>query len=160
MPAIIAAMTKWTATTKEGLEFVSKLLGFNIKQGESDKDYILIDNVNRKQEQLKNTRVTFFEGVLVDGHPIPVVSPDNIFISPIELEILETTKNKCDGCGIVSHCLKEILEPFSDKLEYLCNYCITYHEHPRVNESGGYNICKDCTVFKCQHHPVKGTKTG
>lgn len=146
-------------TTDEGLEYISNLLRFKMRYGNSDQEYTLIDNINQTQSSLKNTQVVFFEGVLVQGRPVPVMDPSvKDFIPPLELEISESSKNKCDGCGITTHCLKEILEPFSEKLERLCNYCLTYHEHPRVNDFGGERVCQECSVHKCHHHPAKGTK--
>jgi hypothetical protein len=156
LSAIIAATEKWIVTTDEGLSYISELLDFKTRPGDSDKEYALIDNTTQIHHRLKNTQVTFFEGVMVNGRPVPIFDPyAQEFIPPLELDILESSKNKCDGCGIVSHCLKEILEPFSEKLEHLCNYCLTYHEHPRVNDQGGIRICQDCTVKNCQHHPSK-----
>lgn len=154
--ATIAAMEKWILTTDEGMGYIGSLLGFSIRYGDSDKEYTLIDNVNGNHKSLKNTQVLFFEGIVADGHPVPQVNLENKnFIPPLELDISESAKDKCDCCGIVSHCLKEILNPASDKLECLCNYCISYSEHPRVNAYGGFDVCQECTVRSCCHHPYR-----
>lgn len=156
IPAIIAAMEKWITTTDDGLQYISDLLGFRIRPGESDKDYTLIDNINQNHQSLKTTQVAFFDGVLVRGRPVPIMDPTlRDFIPPLELEISESTKNRCDGCGIVSHCLKEILEPYSERLESLCNYCVTHHEYLRVNDHGEDRVCQECSVSNCHHHPTK-----
>lgn len=154
LPAIIAAMEKWLITTEDGLKYISKLFDFKIKPAESDKDYILIDKINNTSISLKNTQVWFFEGVMVNGSPVALADPDKPSMYPLELEILETTKNKCDSCGIVAHCLREILEPLTDSLVSLCNYCISFHEHPRVNDHGSWTVCEECTVQKCRNHPA------
>ena len=154
IPAIITAMEKWIVTSDDGLKYISNLLGFKMRYGDSDKDYTLIDNINQDHKSLKNTQVMFFEGVIVHGRPVPIMDPHvKEFIPPIELEISESTKNKCDSCGIVSHCLKEVLEPYTEKLECLCNYCLSHHESPRVSDHGGSYICQECSVHNCHHHP-------
>lgn len=156
LPAIIAAMEKWIVTTDDGLQYISDLLGFKMRYGDSDKDYTLIDNINQNHQTLKNTQVVFFEGAIVHGRSVPVMDPGiKEFIPPVELEISESTKNKCDSCGIVSHCLREVLEPFSEKLEQLCNYCLSHHEHPKISDLGGLRVCQDCSVDSCHHHPTK-----
>jgi hypothetical protein len=154
MPAIIAAMEKWLITTEDGLSYISTLFDFKIKPADSDKDYTLIDNVNNTSITLKNSQVWFFEGCLVNGHPVPVIDPNkNNPIQPIELEIENSTKNQCESCGIVVHCLREILEPITDSLISLCNYCISFHEHPKVSDLGGWTVCEECTVVRCKNHP-------
>jgi len=154
LPAVIAATEKWLITTPNGLNYIAGLFGFNLKPGEEDKDYLLVDNVNFNTIQLKTSQVCFFEGAMVDGVPVPLVDPEkNNPIPPLELEISESTKNKCDNCGIVAHCNKEILEPITQQIVSLCNYCITFHEHPRVNENGGWIRCEQCTVLRCKNHP-------
>lgn len=160
-PAILAADEKWLATTDEGLQYVCGLLDIKTKYGDTDKVYTLVDNVSNTQSTLKNNQVVFFEGVLVSGRPVALMDPSvKQFIPPLELEISEIDKNKCDSCGIVSHCLKEVLEPFSERLEHLCNYCLTHNEHPRINSMGGFDVCQECTVYKCQHHPYPERNKG
>jgi len=159
MPAIIAAMEKWIITTDDGLDYISSLLGFQTRQGDSDKEYTLIDNINQNHKSVKNTQVVFFDGVIVHGRPVPIMNPDlKEFIPPLELEISESTKNKCDSCGIVSHCLKEVLEPYTEKLECLCNFCLSHHENPKVSDYGGFRVCQECSVHSCHHHPSKERK--
>lgn len=153
--SIVAATCKWFVTTNDGLEYFSRLFCFDLKIAENDKDYFLVDNINRTTIPLKNNQVTFFEGVLIDGHPLPRAdSTREGPIPPLELEFSDSTKNQCEDCGIVSHCLKEIREPFTDSLMSLCNYCVTYHEHPKVKDQGGCEICQECSVTVCRHHPV------
>jgi len=161
LPAIIAAMEKWLITTPDGLKYVAGLFNFDIKPGEEDKNYLLVDNVNYTTIPLKTSQVWFFEGALVDGIPIPLMNVEKVPPLPqLELEISESAKNKCDNCGIVSHCTKELLDPITDNLVSLCNYCVTFHEHPRVNENGGWQVCERCTTLKCKNHPVPTRKRG
>lgn len=160
LPAIIAAMEKWLVTTDEGLQYTSNLYGFELKPSDDDKTYTLIDNVNRNTTELKNNQVWVFKGYLVNGKVVPEMdySKENP-IPPQELEISESTKNKCEDCGIVSHCLKDILEPSTDRLTSLCNYCISFHEHPRVSDQGGWQICEKCSVTRCKNHPGETRRT-
>jgi len=154
IPAILAAEEKWRITTDEGLTYLMRMLEAKIQFGESDKDYTLVDNVRQTQHSLKNKQVVFYEGVLVQGRPVAIVDPRvKNFIPPLELDISEKAKSQCDGCGIVAHCLKEVVEPFSEKIEHLCNFCLTHHEHPRINALGGSGTCEECSVRTCQQHP-------
>lgn len=154
VPAVLAAHEKWMVTTKEGLEYAAKIFNFNLRSAEDNKEYTLIDNSTRQTYTLKTSQVHFFDGALVDGVPVRIFDAhQKNNIPPLELEISDLTKTQCDCCGIVSYCIKEVLEPASDKLLNLCNYCITFHEHPRVNELGGMDRCKECSVSNCTHHP-------
>lgn len=154
LPAIIAAMEKWLITTPDGLKYVAGLFNFDIKPGEEDKNYLLIDNVNYTTIPLKTSQVWFFEGALVDGIPIPLMDGEKVHPLPqLELEISESAKNKCDNCGIFSHCTKEILDPITDKLLTLCNFCITHDGHPRIKENGNWQQCVECRKHTCGNHP-------
>lgn len=152
--ATAAAMEKWMRTTEEGLHYASNIFKFKLKKGEQSKEYLLVDNQIKNTFSLKSTQVWFYEGCLVDGHPIPLVkNREENFIPPIELEISDLAKNKCDGCGIVSHCTQEVLEPSADELLTMCNFCLTFHESPRVKDKGGYDRCVECDSMRCVHHP-------
>lgn len=154
--AVVAATIKWLLTTDGGSEFFSHHFCLKGKHGDADKDYAVIDNVVQKMHTVKNTDVWFFEGVLVRGQPMPISDPQVInSTSPYELDIISKEKNKCEGCGIISHCVKEILDPFDDQMKDMCNFCITYHEHPKVNDIGGLRNCEECSVINCRHHPVR-----
>lgn len=153
--SMIAATCKWFITTQDGLEHFSRLFCFDLKAADDDKDYLLVDNINRTTIALENKQVTFFEGVMVDGRPVAIADTTREGPIPaLELEFSDSSKNQCEDCGIVSHCLKEIRVPFTEKLMALCNYCLTYHVHPRVSEQGGTRICQECTVTSCRHHPA------
>lgn len=160
LPAIIAAMEKWLVTTDDGIKYISSLYGFKLQDPPDDLSFTLVDNVNRITTELKNNQVWVFKGYLVNGRVVPEMdfSKDNP-MPPLELDISETTKNKCEGCGIVGHCIKDILEPTSDKLVSLCNYCISFHDHPRVHDQGEWQICERCTVLGCKNHPTTSRRT-
>jgi len=159
--AISAAMTKWLLTTDDGIRYAARLFHLDIKQGDNDKEYTLVDNELRTAHTIKNTSVWFLSGVIVNGRPVPIVDPHrNGHLPKYELEIEDSTKNKCDSCGIVSHCLKEILEPYSEQLQSLCNYCLTHHEHTKVKDVGGIGNCHKCSVVNCKNKPVEVLKLG
>lgn len=141
-------------STEDGLKYASQIFKFQIKQGEDTNEYVLIDNINRCVHSLKNTQVWFYEGYMVDGMPVPLVnSRDENFIPPYELEFSEITRIKCESCGIVSHCTKEVLDPITDNLLQMCNFCLTYHEHPKVSEQGSFSKCESCRLLQCSNHP-------
>lgn len=159
--AVAAAMTKWLVTTDDGLKYVASVLGFEIKPTEDDKSFTLVDNVNRITTELKNNQVWVFEGYIVNGRVVPVLDPSkNNPMPPLELDISERTKNQCESCGILSHCLKDVLEPTTDRLTSLCNYCISFHDHPRVNDHGEWQICERCSVTRCKNHPIPSKQRG
>ena len=152
--ATLAAMEKWMLTTEDGLKYASQIFKFQIKQGEDTNEYILVDNINRCFHSLKNTQVWFYEGYLVDGVPVPLAtSRDENFIPPYELEFSEMSKIKCDSCGIVSHCTKEVLDPFTDSLLQICNFCLSNYAHQRVREQGDFSKCEGCKLSQCSNHP-------
>lgn len=143
LPAIIAATAKWVQTTEDGLAFASRLLHFELTRGEDDKSYKVVNDFTGKEYTANPQDVWFYCGYIVDKKPIPAAM----------LNISESVRSQCEDCGIVSHCLKQIRYPGTDKLMELCNFCVTYHEHPRVNDEAG--DCASCTVEGCQHHPHK-----
>lgn len=152
MPAIIAAMTKWL-TTEEGLKYVCGLFNLKATTAKSDREYTLIDHINKVTKSVKNTQVCLLEGVVVDGKPVAVIDEaTNHPIQPLELEISEIAKNTCDGCGILAHCLTEIREHRTDRLMSYCNYCLAHHEDLRVRDHGCLEVCAGCTVCSCSHY--------
>lgn len=151
LPAIIAATEKWL-TTDDGLKHVCRLFNLKARNANSDNEYTLIDNVNRSAKTVKNSQVWLLEGVVVDGKPVSVLTPGtNQDIQPLELEISEKNKNKCDSCGILAHCLTEIREPRTDNLMSYCNYCAYHNEDLRIRDNASLEVCSSCTVSTCSH---------
>lgn len=144
-PAIMAAMAKWMQTTDAGFLFASQLLMMNVESGRDEKSYHVYDPETGTEKSVESNRVWFFEGACVDSVSTPISS----------IRIAEKHREICDGCSTVSHCVKELLDPFTGTVKNMCNNCITYHEHPRVKDHGGYSICEKCTKTICTHHPAK-----
>lgn len=143
LPGILAATAKWIQTTEDGLAYASRLLHFELRRGDDDKKYEIIDDHERRSYTVNSHDVWFYCGSIVDKRPIP---QSMLYVS-------EKDRSQCEDCGIVSHCLKSVLDPYKDKLKELCNYCIIYNGHPRVTDQGDERKCRECTVRHCQHHP-------
>ena len=151
--SIIAAHTKCSLLLEDGLKDFSRLFCFDLKAAESNKEYFVVNNITKKITDVENTDVWFFEGAIVRGVPMVISNPQREgAIPPLELEISESTKNQCDGCGILTHCLREITDPYTRRPSSLCNHCITSHEHPKVNDEGCSKRCEECSVYSCPHH--------
>jgi len=153
--AMIAATIKWLVTTKDGQEYHRRLFCVHGRRGDDDKDYAVIDNINNQIHTVVNTDVWLFEGALVRGVMMPVSNPSIEHGSQFELDINDKERKRCDGCGTSSHCIKTVTDPFDERMKDLCNYCITYHEHTKVNSDGGLKNCELCTVHGCKHHPER-----
>lgn len=153
--AVIAAALKWMVTTEDGMKFFSRLFCFKARRGDDDKEYTVIDNVEMKAISVKNTDVWLFEGAFVRGRPVPLIDVQEEDPPPYELEVTNKLLDDCEGCGMHGHCLKDVDDPITEKKTRLCNYCMTYHEHPKVNDLGGTRTCERCTVVGCKHHPER-----
>lgn len=150
LTAILAAHDKWLLTTENGLKQFSRFFCFNLKGGDDDTDYFVVNNATNVTTNVKTSDVWFFNGVVVRGIPMHVAdSRRQGAIPPLELEISEKTKNQCEGCGIFAHCIKDVSDPYTERIETLCNHCITLHEHPKVNDLGGSKVCELCNSQKC-----------
>lgn len=143
LAAIIAAQTKWQATTVDGSAFVVNSLGFQWTTGRDEFQYDFHDPNSMDIYKLKSDQVHFFAGAAVNGHP---VNPTSIVAS-------KRTTLQCEGCGIVSHCVKTVRDPSRDRLETLCNTCICHHEFSKVQDLGERDLCQRCTSTDCYHHP-------
>lgn len=151
--AIIAATLKWLSTTQDGLKYFSRLFCFKVKQGGDDKEYTVIDNVNHQAITVKNTDVWLFGGAIVRGRPLSIIDVSNDKPPPYELEISKKDRESCEGCGAHTHCLLEVLDPYTENVAKLCNYCISHHEHPKVKDCGGMKTCELCNVTSCKNKP-------
>lgn len=141
--AITAAMTKWISRDRHGMAFVVNALGFRWKTGDDDKIYRYIEPTTQNVYEIDPKQVHFFAGAAVRGVPT----------DPTNVEITERITEQCDGCGISAHCLTDIRDPVSDRIERLCNNCRTLSDNPRVRDKGDPMVCEECTVRDCYHHP-------
>lgn len=140
---VVSAMTKWQTTTADGMRFFVNSLGFCWKDGEDDKVYRYIDPQTQTVYDINPKDIHFFSGSAVRGVPIDVNS----------LEVYDRKAEQCEGCGICAHCLKEVRDPISDRLERLCNNCLWQSDNFRIKDQGDPMICEECTVTHCYHHP-------
>lgn len=141
--ATVAATAKWIQQTEAGLDFVSRLLHLSYERGRDNKDYEIVDDDTLLVETVKPEDIFMISGCIANRRPVPFHS----------VNVCEKETSQCDSCGITSHCLQNVTDPFSGKLQELCNRCITYHEHPRIHELGGRGVCEMCSVKSCKHHP-------
>jgi len=141
--ASVAATAKWIQQTEAGLDFVSRLLHLSYEQGREDKVYEVVDDDNLTAELVKPEDIYMISGCVANRRPVPFHS----------VNVHEKETSQCDGCGTTAHCLQNVRDPFTDKVVELCNYCVTHHEHPRIHELGGRDMCERCPVRSCKHHP-------
>lgn len=143
LEAFAAATFKWIKETEAGLQLVSRLLSFEVERGRDEKEYELIEDELGLITKISPADIYFFRGCLVK----------NISVPPRDVQVSERFREQCDECGVTAHCLKKVLDPFTDTLKELCNYCLTYHEHQKISDQGGRSICEGCTATSCVHHP-------
>jgi hypothetical protein len=140
--ATIAAMNKWSRTP-DGLKYVINSMGFTWTRGRDDRLYEVYNPQNGEVYPVPSAHVVFFSGVAVRGHPIDQTL----------LQSFDKINQQCDSCGIRAHCIKEFRDPSKDRLESLCNYCLSMDDLKRVKFGGDPSICEECTVTTCAHHP-------
>lgn len=145
--AIVAGTTKWISQTPDGMSYVVNRLGFQWTQGKDDYVYEYNDYESGNSFVIKPKQIHFFAGAAINGKP---VNP----------RLISSSKNKmeqCDGCGITSHCIKNVRDPAKDRLQSLCNACLYQSDSPRIKEMGNSIICNECTCLDCYHHPKAQT---
>ena len=142
---IVAAMTKWSTTSRDGLAFMVNSLGFNWKTGDDDKVYNYIEPNSQQVHEIPPKDVHFFSGASVKGFP---VNPNDIEVSSRNLE-------QCEGCGVTAHCLIDVRDPVSDRIERLCNNCRLLSDNLSINGTGDPSTCNECTMRSCYHNPRK-----
>lgn len=140
--ATIAAMTKWQCQTAEGAAHVVNSLGFQWSTGKDEFQYDY-HHTDGSIHRLKPNQIHFFAGAAINGKP---VHPRCIVASKKQTA-------QCDGCGATTHCVKTVRDPSRDRLETLCNTCLTSHEISKVREHGRGDMCRRCTTVDCYHHP-------
>jgi hypothetical protein len=140
---IVAATRKWIATSREGAADAADLLGMKTFRGNSDKVYALVAHDEVVEHITDGENVWFLQGLVVDG----------VVTDPSRLRISSKGREQCSSCGTLVSCVKTIRDPYSDRLETLCNKCITFSDHPQVRDQGGLDICRQCTVTTCANHP-------
>lgn len=139
---ITAATAKWLFTSPEGLTYSAQKMQLEAYTGNEELSYRMHDPQTGDMQDLKPSDVTYFYGAAVRGQPIPFRN----------LAFSEKVRDSCDGCGIVAHCLKTVCDPYEgERLKNLCNYCITFHDHPRVRDNGGSYVCQSCTKHSCTY---------
>ena len=139
-----AAMAKWVSSTSEGFNYISNILEFEFAKGDDSQQYIVDTGDGALDLDADDVHTVY--GCLVKGRPV----------APSRLHSMDILTNECHGCGVVKHCVSDISNPVTSRLEWYCNHCLMYHEHPRVNDFGNSSRCLDCRAVDCSHHPSKG----
>lgn len=140
---IVAATRKWMSTTRDGAQDAAELIGIQTIRGSNDKAYALVAPDETVEHVIKGDDVYFLQGLIVEGRVTP----------PQQLRIFEKGREQCRGCGTLVPCTQVIRDPYNDHLDTLCNYCRTFHDHPQVRDTGGFDVCGQCTVTSCANHP-------
>ena len=143
LPAISAAFGKHISTTEEGYNYISDLLNFHWQQGEINKQYTVLNAIGQPIKEVNPGLVYIFTGVLADGKKV----------APSLLQITELPLFKCDGCGVRTHCVKDVINWKRDNIESLCNTCLTYSDDPKQKDEAYPGLCEECTDIMCIHNP-------
>ena len=143
IPAIAAAFSKVISTKEEGYNYISNLLNFHWQKGKIDKQYTILNEIGQPAKDVKPGSVYIFTGILVDGEKI----------HPQQLLIEDLPIFKCDGCGIRSHCVKEVVNWKRDSLESLCNMCLMYSDDIKQKQEADMGLCEGCSDLMCIHNP-------
>lgn len=127
---LLAATYKWIHTTTEGKEVVlNRLLSFDSRKGDSDREYYISDLV------VKPDDVVFYQGATVGGKACRLS----------DLGSAKVSVDTCKECGVSAHCL----------VDGLCNYCKSFNENAAIRANANTDACFDCTVEKCSNNPKR-----
>lgn len=140
---ILAGALKWMTSSLEGTEEILGRLKFELYSADSTKEYVVEDPSSTTARIVSSEDIFFARGVIASGEPI----------SFKQLSISDKDKNQCEDCGILSHCLLDVRDPSSGRIKGLCNFCVSFHESPRVNDLATKETCRACTVANCTHNP-------
>ena len=141
--AISAAFAKYISTSQEGYSYISNLLNFHWQQGKINKQYTILNDIGRPIRDINPRSIYIFTGAIADGERIPLS----------QLLIEDLPLFKCDGCGVRTHCVKEVINWKKDNLESLCNVCLTYSDIPKQRDEATPGLCDECTDIMCTHNP-------
>lgn len=139
---VVAAYEDILRNNFEAKGHLASMLNFDWRRGESDKKYEVFDPQTGDHEVTKGNDITFMHATI---HKSKFIPSNHIREIQIELE-------GCDGCGILSHCTKEIRNKISDRLEKICNHCLVYDD--QLRGEGDLSLCSGCTKTMCEHHPT------
>ena len=143
IPAISASFAKYISTSEEGYNYISNLLNFHWQQGKINKQYTILNDIGQAIRDVSPSSVYLFTGVIAEGKRIP----------PSQLLIEDLPLFKCDGCGVRTHCVKEVVDWKKDRLESLCNLCLMYSEDTKQREEATPGMCDGCSDIMCTHNP-------
>lgn len=143
--ATVAAMSKWVSTTPGGSRAIAGLMGFESILGSNDHEYTYYPEEGPVEVPIAPENISFFRGVMVNSTPV--------HFSMVDSKV--RSEEYCEDCGIMGHCTKTVLEPFSDKLMRLCNFCIAHHSDPKIYDQAYKNDCESCPKTRCSNHLLK-----
>ena len=143
LSAISAAFAKHISTSEEGYNYISSLLNFNWQRGKINKQYTILNDIGQPIRDVSPNSIYIFTGVIAEGMRVP--------LSQVLVEDLPLFK--CDGCGVRTHCVKEVVNWKRDNLESLCNLCLSYSEDSKQRDEATPGLCETCTDIMCTHNP-------
>lgn len=141
--AVSAAFVKHISTSKEGYNYISRLLNFHWQQGANTKEYLVLDRNGEVCREADAEQVHIFSGCLVNG----------VAVRPSNIRIREKPGYRCDDCGTRAHCVTETLNYRRDDLESLCNTCLKHAEEQRQQNLHSSGMCHECDDLNCPHNP-------
>lgn len=142
--ATIAALSRWMQQRPEGLNYAARLLGFQIVKGGSDREYEVLDRNTGESYPIDSDKIFYYCGVVANKIPV----------NPEDVLSVDKPKDDCEFCQTRQHCVKETRDGY--QVHKACGYC-TRHAFGTIQHQGD-NICHECTVTQCPHHPSKPGK--
>ena len=99
--------------TKEGVDEVADLLGFELHPGKSDKEYVVEDAFGR-ESKVSHDEVVFLSAAIVKDNPVPIKA----------ITTNEKKTDTCDLCSIHEYCVKQNDDPEGRGKVLACNHCL------------------------------------
>lgn len=130
--------------SKEGANFVGDLLGFDIEEGRSDTEYVVMDGFGR-EKKVSPQQILFLGAAVINGEPTPMSL----------VKQTEKMTKTCDLCNLDSHCVKSVKNQETKELVLACNNCLVHNHITSLREEGDTQECHDCVRTECAFHPLK-----
>ncbi len=145
---VFGGVIEWVKTA-EGAKFFGDLLGFDIQEGRSDTEYIVMDGFGRERT-VTPEQVLFLGAAVINGEPMSMR-----LVRQNELPV-----KQCDLCGLESHCVKPVKNEETHETVLACNNCLVHNDITSLRNEGDSGMCHDCVKIECPVHPMKNILAG
>lgn len=145
---VFAGVIEWVKTA-EGAKFFGEILGFDIEEGRSDTDYIVMDGFGR-EKRISAQDVLFLGAAVISGEPT----------SMRLVKQSEKPVKSCDFCNVISHCVKSVKNQLTHERALACNNCLVHNDNTSLREEGDPGACHSCVKIECPFHPMKSMLAG